>query len=109
MAATYDELLANYHAGPPNASWKRFWLAKALDLSGQAHERLGENEPALARYGEAAKLSGDDRYIRRAQLANAQLLQRLGRGDEARTHYEQLASSYPDSDEGKIARKALER
>ncbi|HVP44252.1 MAG TPA: tetratricopeptide repeat protein [Terriglobales bacterium] len=107
VAATYDELLAKYHAGPPNPSWKRFWVAKALYLSGQAHVKLGEDEPALARYGEAAQLSGDEAYIRRAQLADAELLQRLGRSEEARQHYQQLASAFPDSEEGKAARKAL--
>ncbi len=107
VTTTYDELLAKYHAGPPNSSWKRFWLAKVLFLSGQAHEKLGENELALARWNEAAKLSGDDAYIRRAQLADAELLQRLGHAEEARVHFQQLASAFPDSDEGKIARKAL--
>jgi tetratricopeptide (TPR) repeat protein len=109
VAATYDELLAKNQAGPPNSSWKRFWLAKALDLSGQAHEKLGENELALEHYSQAAKLQGDDPYIRRAQLADADLLQRMGRVEEARLHYEQLASASPDSEEGKMARKALRR
>ncbi len=109
VAATYDELLAKYHAGPPNPSWKRFWAAKVLYLSGQAHERLREDERALARYDEAAKLSGDDAYLRRAQLADAELLQRLGRTEEARARYERLASAFPDSEEGKLARKALRR
>ena len=109
VASVYDGLVAKYHAGPPNPSWKRFWAAKALFLSGQAHEKLGESEQALERYSEGTQQQGDDRYIRRAQLADAQLLQRLGRSQEALSHYEQLASAFPDSEEGRAARKALRR
>ncbi len=108
-ASTYDMLLEKYHAGPPNSSWERFWVAKVLYLSGEAHERLGENDLALARYEEAGKVKGDDRYARRAGLADARLLEGLGRTEEARSHYQQLARSSPDSDEGKAARKALKR
>ena len=108
-ASTYDTLLAKYHAGPPNAAWTRFWVAKVLYLSGQAHEKLGENDLALARYDEGAKGKDQDRYIPRCELAAADLLARTGRTDQARPRYEQLAAAYPDSDEGKAAKKALRR
>ena len=72
-ASTYDMLLDRYHSGPPNASWKRFWAAKVLYLSGEAHEKLGERALALQRYGEAARLRGDDPYVRRAQTAERRL------------------------------------
>ncbi|MBZ5647907.1 MAG: tetratricopeptide repeat protein [Acidobacteriia bacterium] len=108
-ASTYDVLLEKYHAGPPNSAWKRFWVAKALYLSGQAHERLGETDLALARYDEGAKLKDQDRYIPRCDLAAADLLARTNRMDQARPRYEQLAASYPGSDEAKAAKKALER
>jgi tetratricopeptide (TPR) repeat protein len=75
-ASTYDLLLDRYRAGPPNASWKRFWAAKALFLAGQSHEKLGENELAMKRYDEASRLKGDDRYVRKAELAHADLLRR---------------------------------
>lgn len=109
VAGTYDELLSKYRGGPPNTAWKRFWVAKALYLSGQAHEKLGEHELALARYDEAEQLKKDDPYIRKAALAHADLLKRTGRADEARLHYQQLASAFPESDEGKAASKALKR
>jgi len=106
-AATYDALLERYHAGPPNLSWRRFWVAKVLYFSGQAHEKLGHDEVALARYAEAEQLRRDDPYIRKAGLAHADLLKRLGHGDQARAQYQQLASAFPDTDEGKAASKAL--
>ncbi len=108
-ASTYDALLDKYHSGPPNASWNRFWVAKVLYLSGQSHEKLSENNLALARYEGAERFKGDDRYVRRCQLAHADLLQRLGRGDEARSEYQRLASNFPDSEEGTAAKKALKR
>lgn len=79
-ASTYDLLLDKYHAGPPNDAWKRFWVAKVLYLSGQAHEKLGANEAALARYAEAEQLKKDDPYIRKAALAHADLLKRVEHG-----------------------------
>ena len=106
-ASTYDMLLQRYHSGPPNAAWKRFWAAKVLYLSGQAHEKLGETQQALDRYAEAGASKLNDPYVRRAQLADAELLQRLGRADDARSHYQQLAANYPDTDEGRAAKKAL--
>ena len=108
-ASTYDMLLDRYRGGPPNSSWMRFWVAKVLYLSGQAHEKLGENDLALARYSEAEQLRKDDAYIRKSALADADLLKRMGHGEEARAHYHELASSFPDSEEGKAASKALRR
>ncbi len=106
-ASTYDVLLEKNHAGPPNTSWRRFWTAKVLYLSAQAHEKLGENNLALSRYEEAGRLKGDDSYPRRAQLAHANLLERLGRDNEARAQYQQLVANSPESDEGKAAKRAL--
>lgn len=108
-ASTYDALLERYHSGPPNASWKRFWAAKVLYLSGQAHEKLGQNDLALARYAEAEQSKKDDPYVRKAGLAHTELLQRTGHHAQADAQYQQLASAFPESDEGKAARKALRR
>ncbi len=108
-AIIYDQLLAKYHDTRGEGAWKRFWAAKALYLAGQAREKLGQSDLALARYSQASQMPAGDRYTRRAALADANLLQRMGHGEEARSHYQQIATNFPDSEEGKAARRALQR
>lgn len=104
-ALSYDSMLAKHRAG--KSGYRDIPLAKVLYQSGQTHEHLQENEPALARYSEAGELPGSDRYIYISELAAADLLMRLQRPNEARQHYERIVSAVPESGEGKLARRAL--
>ena len=104
-ASTYDSMLDRHRTGEPG--YKEIPLAKVLYQAGQAYEKLQENEPALARYTEAGRLPGSDRYSYISELAAADLQMRLQRPNEAREHYQRVADAVPDSEEGKLARRAL--
>lgn len=104
-ASTYDSMLAKYRSG--EAGYKEIPLATVLYQSGQAYEHLPENELALARYIEAGQLPGNHRYSYISELAAANLQMRLQHPKEARQHYERIVSAVPDSQEAKLARRAL--
>jgi tetratricopeptide (TPR) repeat protein len=57
--------------------------ARLLSQAAQAHERLGETEPALAAYDRAAALETPHRRFQ-AAFRKADYLMRLGRKDECR-------------------------
>jgi predicted Zn-dependent protease len=104
-ADVYDDL-ANRHAA---GEFEAMPTAKILWIDGQLHEALGEPDNALALYQEAAKRLENPPFNYRAQLAAAQLYSRMNRHEEARRTYEQVAQTTPDSDEGKLAKKAMKR
>jgi hypothetical protein len=54
-------------------------------------------------------MSGSDRYIYVAELAAADLQMRSQKPDSARSHYQRVAEAVPDTEEGKAARRALQR
>lgn len=104
-ASTYNSMLSKYRTG--QAGYKAIPLARVLYQSGQAYEHLQDNEQALARYTEAGELPGSDRYIYISELAAAELQMRLQRPNEARQHYERVVSAVAQSQEGKLAKRAL--
>jgi tetratricopeptide (TPR) repeat protein len=104
-ALIYDSMLAERRAGEPG--YKDIPLAKVLYQAGQAYEHLQENEPALARYTATGQLPGPERYIYISELAAADLLMRLQRPNEARQQYERVVNAVPQSEEGRLARRAL--
>ena len=106
-AKEYDSMVARYRAGEPN--FDRMPVARILHLTGQAHERLGEDEQALVLYGEAAQAKGNDKERHKADLAAADIEARMERRAEARERYERVAHAAPESEEGKLAKKALRK
>ncbi len=104
-ASTYDSMLTKHRTS--EAGYQEIPLARVLYQSGQAYEHLQRNELALVRYEEAGGLPGSDRYIYLSELATADLLMRLQRENEARQHYERIVGAVPQSQEGKLARRAL--
>jgi tetratricopeptide (TPR) repeat protein len=103
----YDAILARHEAHAPGYSG--IPLAKILYQAGQVRVELGEAEEALRLYEEAAKLSESDMYVYRAELAAAGLCLQLNRRADALRKYERVASAIPHTEEGKAARRSLER
>jgi len=106
-AETYDSILNKHRAG--DSGYENIPIAKVLYKSGQAYERLQQDETALNRYLEAAALPGTDRYIYLSAFAAANLYVRLKRPAEACAHYQRAADAMPDTAEGKAARRALRK
>jgi tetratricopeptide (TPR) repeat protein len=106
-AKVYDEILAKHTAGEPG--FKSIPAAKIYYQAGQAHDGAGETEAALERYDQAAKFPDNDIYVYRAELAAAKLCLQQNRRAEALRKYERVATAIPETDEGKAARRTLER
>ncbi len=106
-AKEYDTILARHRAGEPN--FDKIPVARMFYLAAQAHERLGETEPALVLYSQAAQAKGDDKYGHKGDLAAADIEARMQRTAEARERYQRVAQAAPESEEGKLAKKALKR
>lgn len=106
-AREFEAMLAKQRSGEPN--FDQMPAARVLYLAGQARERLAEDEAALALYNDASQARGDDKYRYRAELAAADIEARLNRTAAARERYRRVALAAPDSDEGKLAKKALKR
>jgi tetratricopeptide (TPR) repeat protein len=104
-ASTYDSMLNKHRTG--EAGYHQIPLARVLYQSGQDYERLQENELALARYEEAGGLPGSNHYTYLSELAAADLLMHLQRENEARKHYERIVGAVPQSQQGKLAKRAL--
>ena len=104
-ADVYDDLTNRHAAG----EFQGMPAAKILWIDGQLHESLGEPDQALSLYEQAGKLTESQPFNYRAQLAAAQLYLRMNRNEQARRTYEEVAKATPDSDEGRLAKKALKR
>jgi tetratricopeptide (TPR) repeat protein len=106
-AETYDSILSKHRAG--DTGYENIPIAKVLYQSGQAYERLQQDEAALSRYLEAAALPGTDRYIYLSAFAAANVYMRQPRPDAACVHYRRVADGMPDTEEGKASRRALRK
>lgn len=104
-AKEYASMVARYRTGEPN--FDQMPVVRILHLAGQAHERLGENEEALVLYSEAAQAKGNDKDRHKADLAAANIEAIMKRTAEARERYQRVAHAAPESEEGKLAKKAL--
>ncbi len=106
-AREFDTILAKHQAGQPN--FDKMPAARLLFLAAQAHDRQGDSERALLLYSEAAQAQGNEKYRLKADLAAADLEARMNRTADARERYQRIAQAAPDTDEGKLAKKALKR
>jgi tetratricopeptide (TPR) repeat protein len=106
-AKVYDEILSKYTASEPG--FKSIPAAKIYYQAGQAHAGMGETDAALERYDKAAKFPDNDIDVYRAELAAAELCLERNRRAEALRKYERVATAIPNTDEGKAARRSLER
>jgi tetratricopeptide (TPR) repeat protein len=106
-ARVYDEILAKYAVGQPG--FKSIPAAKIYYQGGEAQTHIGENQAALERYDQAARLPDNDIYVYRAELAAAGLCLKSRRPDDARRKYERVAKAIPETDEGKLARQKLKQ
>ena len=105
-AQVYDHMLAQYRSGQPG--YEKIPVARILYQAGVARRHLEQDEAALALFEEGARLAGDDIYIYRCELQAAELDALNHRAEQARQHYQRVASNVPDTDEGRLARQALE-
>lgn len=106
-AEVYDSVLQRHRGGQDG--YQLIPLARILYTAGEAYERSGRTEEALARYSEAGALTDSVPYIYRAELRAGDILVRLGRQKEAKAHYSRVAEATPDSEEAKAARQALKQ
>ena len=106
-AQAYDSILSKHRAG--DSGYENIPIAKVLYKSGQAYERLQQDEPALNRYLEAAALPGTDRYIYLSAFATANVHMRQQHPDAACAHYRRVADGMPDTEEGKASRRTLRK
>jgi tetratricopeptide (TPR) repeat protein len=105
--ATYDVMFAREKAGKPG--FQTLPRGRLLYLAGQSASKAGERDRALSYYQQAAELPGKDIYTIRSRLEAANLLRQVQQNDSSRRMYQQVADETPDSDEGKLARKALQQ
>ena len=106
-AQAYDSILSKHRAG--DSGYENIPIAKVLYKSGQAYERILQDEPALNRYLEAAALPGTDRYIYLSAFATANVDMRQQHPDAACAHYRRVTDGMPDTEEGKASRHALRK
>ena len=106
-AEVYDSVLQRHRNG--RAGYQLIPMARILYASGEAHQRSDRTEEALARYSEAGALTDGAPYTYLAELRAGDILVRLRRKEEARTHYTRVAEATPASEEGKAARQALKQ
>jgi len=106
-ASLYEDMLARHSAGQPN--FDKMPLAKIQYLAGQAHEKAGNHTQALALYAQAAEQPAAGQYALKAQLAAADLEARNHRPDQARRLYQRLLDTAPNSEEARLAKKALNK
>jgi hypothetical protein len=106
-AQAYDSILYMHRVGDPG--YEKIPIAKVLYKSGDAYERLQQDEFALRRYSEAGALSGNDRYIYKSLLTAADLYMRKQQPCTARPLYQQVADTMPRTEEGKIALHTLKK
>ncbi len=81
--------------------------AEILYRAGEAHEHLGELKAALGDFHWAGRVRPESEEVYRADLAAAQLDQRLNHIAAARQEYQAVAAGIPNSEMGKVSRQAL--
>ena len=101
----YDGLAGKYQSGEV----PKLPAAKVMWLAGQAHEALDERDKALQMYEQAGGIGSGAPFNYRALLAAGHLYTQMNRQDDARRKYQQVAQATPESEEGKLAKKALKR
>jgi hypothetical protein len=106
-AETYESLLARYHRGEPG--YQNMPVSKVLYQAGEAYARLGDSTRALRLYEEAAQREENNIFVYRAVLAAGGVYRQLNRPEDARRHFERVASAVPSSEEGKVARQQLKQ
>ncbi len=104
-AEAYDFILDRHRSTQPG--FNDVPVAKILHLAGQAYERAGKPELALARYSEGATLTPENRFTYLCELGAAGLEAGSDRTAEARRRYQRVAGATPNSEEGKLALRAL--
>ena len=104
-AQVYDSMLEKYRAHEPN--FDKLPAARFFYLAGVARRHLEQDEAALALLAEGASLPGDSIYIYRCELQAAELDALNHREQQARQRYQRVAQAVPDTEEGKLARRAL--
>ncbi|HXZ28387.1 MAG TPA: hypothetical protein VEG08_10360 [Terriglobales bacterium] len=106
-AQVYDSMLSRYRAQEPN--FDKLPPARLFYLAGMAQRHLEHDPAALALFAEGAALPGSSIYIYRCDLQAAELDALNHRDQEARRRYQRVADSVPQTDEGKLARRALKK
>lgn len=106
-SAMYDSILAKNRAG--KRGYTNIPLARLLYQAARAHERLNEYELALAHYDECSHLNGNDVLIYRCELSAGDIETRLNRPEAARQRYQHVLEVAPNSEEAKLAKKALKK
>jgi len=106
-ARAYDSIVSKWERR--ERGYTEIPAAKILYEAGQSHARLGDLVTALARFERAGSLQANDIYVYRADLAAAELCQRLNRLPDALRKYRRVAEAVPNTDEGKAAQRALKR
>ena len=105
-AQTYDEAVAKFVRGEKDSD--RIPRAEILYRAGQARERLGQLQKALALYHEATETPDKSMQVYEANLAAARLDEQFKDAPRAKREYELVASAVPNTDLGRQAREALE-
>jgi tetratricopeptide (TPR) repeat protein len=106
-AETYESLLARYRRGEPG--YQNLPVSKVLYQAGEAYANLGDTARALRLYEEAAQRQENNIFVYRAVLAAGGVYQQLNRPEDARRHFERVASAIPATEEGKAARQHLKQ
>ena len=104
-ALVYDSMLEKYRTHEPN--FDKLPAARFFYLAGMAQRHLEHDPAALALLAEGASLPGDSIYIYRCELQAAELDALNHREQQARQRYQRVAQAVPDTEEGKLARRAL--
>jgi TolA-binding protein len=76
---------------------------------GETHYLSGRYEEAVNAYNEVIQGYPDSNSTPAAYFKGGLALERLGDLDSARTSWEFLLETYPDSDAGRLAKQALDR
>ena len=106
-AELYDRMLLRSQAREPG--FDKLPAARFYYLAGMARRHLQQDPVALHLFDEGAALAGDDIYIYRCELQAAELEALSHRDQQARQRYQRVAQAVPDTDEGKLARRALKK
>jgi hypothetical protein len=106
-AETYESLLGRYHRGEPG--YQNMPVSKVLYQAGEAHARLGDTTRALRLYEEAAQREENNIFVYRAVLAAGGVFRQMNQPEDARRHFERVASAVPSTEEGKAARQQLKQ
>lgn len=101
----YDSMVRNLEAHEPPYELMR---SRILYRAGRAHEHLDDTGEALRLYEAAGNASQATLDTYRADLAAADLQQRLNHREDALRNYQRVASAVPNTAEGRAAFRALQ-